>query len=507
MNFAEYGTAADLGPNVLELRDGQEADDLWPDPMPLVRPLGDPSPFPVEALGPVLENAAKGINDIVQCPLALAGNSVLAAASFAAQAHVNVIFPATGRSIPTSLFFLTVGESGERKSAADAEALAAVREREKVLAEEYRETTFRHRSAMEAREATRAAIKKTAKGGDWLALQDKLSAMGDDPIPPRKPFLIVTEPTTEGLAKLYVEGQPSLGLFSAEGGSFIGGHAMKDESRLRALTGLSELWDGSPLRRTRAGDGSMHLEGRRLSLHLMVQPNVAPMLLADDMASGQGFLSRLLVCAPASTQGSRFQRAPQPWARGSIDECNRRIGELLSQRPRLLADGGVDPEALSLTEAATVRWCNFADDMERELLADGLGSSIRGLRNKTPEMALRLAGVLASVEGETQVSPALLDRGIALARYYLSEAGRLYAATAVKPEIGRAMKLLRWLVERNCPTVSARDIQQFGPAALREWSAVHETLATLEAHNLVRVESSGKRGKRVVLSPLAEGAM
>ena len=32
---------------------------------------------------------------------------------------------------------------------------------------------------------------------------------------------------------------------------------MRDESRLRALTGLSELWDGSPLKRTRVGDGAI----------------------------------------------------------------------------------------------------------------------------------------------------------------------------------------------------------------------------------------------------------
>jgi len=485
--------------------DAPRDDASWPEPMPLVRHLGEPAPFPVNVLGPVLENAALGINDIVQCPLGLAGNSVLAAASLAAQAHVNVVFPATGRPIPTSLFLLTVGESGERKSAADAEALAAVRACEKVLSEEYREAAYKHRNAVEARDAARASIKKKANGADWLALQEKLSALGDDPIPPRKPHLIVSEPTTEGLTKLYAEGQPSLGLFSAEGGSFIGGHAMKDESRLRALTGLSELWDGSPVRRTRAGDGSMLLEGRRLALHLLVQPNVAPMLLADEMAGGQGFLSRLLVSAPASTQGTRFQRTPQPWARPAIAEYNDRIEGLLSKRPRLLSDGGVDPEAMSLTGTATAQWCAFADDMERELLADGLSSSIRGLRNKSPEMALRLAGVLAVLDGEGQITPALLDRGIALARYFLSEAGRLYAATATKPEIQRAMKLLHWLMGRNEASTPIRHILQSGPNQLRDLHTLKEALGVLSEHHLVQLESSGQR--RITLSPKARAAL
>lgn len=40
----------------------------WPELVPLVRPLPAPAPFPVEALGPVLGNAASAISDIVQCP-------------------------------------------------------------------------------------------------------------------------------------------------------------------------------------------------------------------------------------------------------------------------------------------------------------------------------------------------------------------------------------------------------------------------------------------------------
>ncbi len=268
--------------------------DDWPEPMPLVRAAERPQPFPHHALGPVLENAALGIADIVQCPIDIAANSVLAAASLAAQPHVDVIHPATGRRVPVSLFVLTIAESGERKSAADAEALAPVRQFEMEAADTYKLQSGRWRNAHEAWEAERAALKRKTRG-DRKALEVKLSDLGDEPKPPPKPYIIVTEPTYEGLAKLLAESQPSVGLFSSEGGGFLGGHAMRDDSRLRALTGLSELWDGSPLKRTRAGDGATQLNGRRLTLHLMVQPNIAPQLLADDLAIGQGFLSRLLV--------------------------------------------------------------------------------------------------------------------------------------------------------------------------------------------------------------------
>ena len=42
------------------------------------------------------------------------------------------------------------------------------------------------------------------------------------------------------------------GLFSSEGGAFLGGYAMDKYHVLRMATGLSELWDGKPIRRVRA---------------------------------------------------------------------------------------------------------------------------------------------------------------------------------------------------------------------------------------------------------------
>jgi hypothetical protein len=64
--------------------------------------------------------------------MALCGQSVLATAALATQAHGNVELP-TGHAKPLSCFFLAVAASGERKSACDDEALRPVRTREKAL--------------------------------------------------------------------------------------------------------------------------------------------------------------------------------------------------------------------------------------------------------------------------------------------------------------------------------------------------------------------------------------
>lgn len=488
------------------LHDNEEQEDDWPEPVPLVRSLGVPEAFPVDALGPVLENAALGIAEIVQCPLAIAGCSVLAVASLAVQPHVDVIHPATGRRIPVSLFLLSIAESGERKSAADAEALAPVRLHEMRLADDYRTAYSRWRNSHEAWEASRVALKRKAKG-DWAALERDLQALGDEPKSPPKPHLIVTEPTFEAIAKLLADNQPSIGLFSAEGGGFIGGHALREENRLRAFTGLSELWDGAPLKRTRAGDGAVHLAGRRLTVHLMVQPRVAPLLLADDMAMGQGFLSRVLVSAPATLQGQRFQRAPKPGARAAIVSYSSIILGLLERKPCTVGDNELDPVPLPLTENALSRWRNFADEMELGLAADGLSSGVRGLRNKVPEMALRIAGVLAGIEVSDEITTVFLERGIALAIFFLSEATRLYEVSMTSQEIDMAGKLLRWLVDKRHTAVSLRDIQTYGPSKLREAAIVKATVSTLAQHKICRIELHGsatKKSEVLVLSPLAK---
>ena len=90
------------------------------EPLPLMREIPTPDPFPTDALGPMLANAAVGIQDRTRAPTAICGQSVLAVASLVTQAHANVVLP-TGQVRPLSNYFATVGVTGERKSAADYE--------------------------------------------------------------------------------------------------------------------------------------------------------------------------------------------------------------------------------------------------------------------------------------------------------------------------------------------------------------------------------------------------
>jgi len=125
-------------------------------PRPLLPRLEACAPYPVDALGEVLGGAANAIISAVQVPDALAAQSVLAAAAMAAQPHANVV--RGGQEIPLSIFCLSVGESGDRKSSADRIALSAHHSHQNRLVSEFARTVKEHRDATDVFQRCRAAV-------------------------------------------------------------------------------------------------------------------------------------------------------------------------------------------------------------------------------------------------------------------------------------------------------------------------------------------------------------
>src|SRR5262249_34623793 len=247
--------------------------------------------------------------------------------TLATQGHADIELP-TGQIKPLSSYYISIGVTGERKSAVDTEALRPVRKREATLREWYDLEELNYTNARAAWDKAREFAVKRGKG-DCAAIKAALDALGPPPPAPLLPFLICTEPTYEGLTKAFAHGWPSLGLFADEAGQFVGGHAMKDDNKLRIATGLSNLWDGRPIARVRGGDGVMVLPGRRLSLHLMGQPEVAALFLGDHALAEQGLLSRVLVTAPASAIGNRPWREPSAESGKEIQHYEAKLLNIL----------------------------------------------------------------------------------------------------------------------------------------------------------------------------------
>jgi hypothetical protein len=464
-------------------------------PRPLMRRLPPADPFPVDALGGVLASAARAINDRVQAPLAICGQSVLAAATLTVQGLANVELP-MGHRKPLSNFFVTVAETGERKSAVDQEALWPVRKREIALREAFAGERLEYENDKAAWEKARDAATKTAKG-DRARVKQTLDALGSAPLPPLEPVLTCGEPTYEGLCKLLAVGQPSVGIFAAEGGQFIGGHGMDDRAKLRTIAGMSAVWDGEPIKRIRASDGNAILPGRRVALHLMAQPDVAAIWFADPLLLGQGILSRVLLTMPELASGTRMWKEPSPESDAVLKRYGARLLQIL-ERPLPLAKGTrneLAPRTLPLSTEARRLWVAFHNHIEKRLDTGGELAPVRGFANKLPEHAARIAAVAMLMQNieAGELGSHEMEAGIVLAQHYAAEAMRLFGAGCVSSDLREAQLLLSWLLTTWAePLVSLPDIYQRGPNAIRDKARAHCAVIILVDHGWLFAAPAGE---------------
>lgn len=466
-----------------------------PEPQPLRRVLPPPDPFPLELLGDVLAPAALQITEIIQSPDAIAGQSLLAAATLAVQGHADVEID--GRSFPVSENFVTVAESGERKSATDRAALAPHHKAQKNLREGLEDKIALYHADHAAWKKAKDEALSSKANKSREAKKESLLDIGPEPQPPIDPIMITEEPTYEGLVKSLANGWPSMGIFSDEGGRFLGGHGMNSDNQLKTAAGLSKLWDGDPITRTRGGDGNMLIYGRRLSVHLMIQPEISAGLLGNRVLVGQGLMSRCLVCYPESTIGRRpYQAASLPEMPAMKRYFARMMDVLETDLP--IKEGyqnELEPRKLLLDPAAKNVWIGFHDHVEK-LCRDGKElCRIKGFAAKAAEHAARLSGVLALFDDihASTIHLRHIESGIELVQFYINEAVRLFESVAEDPDLALAEKLLFWAKEKAYKLLPLTRVYQNGPNAIRNKATAKRIIKILEDHHwLLPVEGGAK---------------
>jgi hypothetical protein len=462
---------------------------VWPEPLPLFRDLETPEPFPLEALGK-LEGVARETLRIVKAPDAMIGASFLAAASLATQGLANVVMD--GRVHPLSLYLLTIGVSGERKTTVDGIATAPLRERQKRLYIAQEEAIAIWEGQVAVWEGERKRILGDKKQSRE-AREEAIERLGPPPPKPWGGVFLTSEPTFEGLVKLLADGWPLAGLFAHEAGSFLGGYAMDKDHRLRTVAGLSELWDGRPVDRTRSGDGMSLLYNRRTAIHLLATPLVARNLLADGLAKDQGILSRFLSGEPLSTIGSRLYEeeavedtpAYQIYA-ALLENAWEKVEQSLLNDPESRRQGLV-LRNIPLAPEAKGLWVRFYNHIETNLKGDL--EPITGFAAKLPDYTLRLAGVLTLFANPEAgyIGKEYVESAIALAQFYGNEALRLVGGYRIPRTLARAQEVLTWIITRtqgrNPRLVYLAEVYQAGPSEVRSAKAAREVLRLLEEHN------------------------
>lgn len=465
--------------------------------LPLFPSLQPAHPYPVECLGGLMGGAATAIADTVQVPIEIAAQSILATAALVAQGFSDVLLP-FGQTRPLSLYLVTLADSGDRKSTSDNIACKAINEFESAAEPKYLENISEWQWRCEAWKVELAQIRGD-KSIDLGARLERLRALGRMPQRPVAPILTPNDLTFEGLVNSWNDLPPSLGLLSPEGGQFTGGYSMKGDSRIRTAAGLSVFWDGKAYKQIRAGSGVKVISGRRLSIHLMVQPEVSVGFLNDEILLKQGLISRLLIAAPSSIVGSRLHKPVSDHSLRSIAAYQERIATLLGQSPsnNSVAGSKLSLPALSMSDGAKDIWIKFADWAEEKSAPGGEFHFIKDLAAKAAEQGARIAGVISIIDdcNAGTINEEKMNDALHLVFWYIYEALRLRQACSIDPALVQAQYLLNWIALRPNGKANFIDILRFGPVQTRTKLEADRAVRRLVEHNLV-VETS--RRPRVV---------
>jgi hypothetical protein len=235
--------------------------------------------FPLDSMGIIAGNAAKALVQRTQAPDAIAGQTILAALNVVAQRHIDVLVPQGGDHPrygvvrPISCYLLTIATTGERKSGCEGLALVPHREYERAQQKKYKEELDTWKASYARYEAQRKAISNDKDLSEDQFKAD-VAALGPAPEQPQDPTFLFDNPTWPGMIKKLRHNVRDVGLFSDEGGKYLGGFSMKDEQRLATTANMNAAWDAKPVQRILAGKEPFTLYGVRLAMHLMVQPSM-----------------------------------------------------------------------------------------------------------------------------------------------------------------------------------------------------------------------------------------
>ena len=466
-----------------------------PEPRPLLPELEAAEPYPLEALPPLMRDAAKAIAEHVQAPLALAGQCVIGAAVYLAQTRVNAPHINLPGGMPCSMFLLTLADSGDRKSACRRLAFKTIDEAEQKARTDHRK---------DCDDITNMAAGLKGKQLEQFNAQHPL---------PFDPCTQYSDATFERIAGDMIRGASAASWDTDEGGQVLGGASLKADTRAATLGGLVKAFDTGTFERTRShgnAEGSGFAYNRRLSVHLLAQAVTVAAALDDPLLRGQGFLPRFLFASPASLAGTRFLTGDQLSSKAYADPRLQRYWarcEAIAATPQAIdhETGEVKPPVLPLTSEAEQDWLEFYNEVEGEQSRLGKFANLRPFAGRAGELARRLAAVFACFEGKTEIDDKCMCCAAAIVRHSLSEWRRYTDGAATDPLLQQAAALMEWLRDPK----RADDWQEFhrdklgksGPPATRKSARERDRLLAVLAthHHLLTTD-----GKHFSINPAVE---
>jgi len=422
-----------------------------------------PEPFPLEVLPIDIQGAIEEVEKITKAPIPLIFASCMSVISATVQGLVNATYPTLNgnKSVPCSLFFLTLADSGERKTSVDSHFKKPLIYWEKEKVKEYETAMKSFKGAKKAWD-TRTKIlenqmQKSSNPNSSQITSDFTTHYQNEPAKPIKKKLIIMDATTEAFMK-ELQSYPVKAQLSSEGGTILGSNAMGVENIMKTLGQYNELWDGNGIQRDRiAEEANVSVGEVRVTLGVAVQPSVFDQFMINTKKLGKdsGFLARFLLSRPISTKGTRFidisrQKIETPY----LKNYNERISQLLNLDIRFNNDDKIFQciDILMSREAETL-WEDFYNRIEEQQDEGGNYDHISGFASKSSEHLVRLATCLhifCDKTGQNSlIEKDIIESAIEIMYWYIREQKR-FDNKSTESELLSDLKYLLEKIKDHC---------------------------------------------------------
>ncbi len=441
--------------------------------------------FPLAALGQEFQNVVAEIHKDSKAPIPSIVSAVLVAISLVCQGRIR-IRKRPGLISPTSLWFIVVLGSGERKSSVMKIVFRAI---EKFIAEQdevHRQQMEEYANQLNAWKAEAKGIltsirKKSEKNEDVDEERQRLDEHNQNkPKMPKRFKLIHEKMSPEALIKNLSESYPTTGIISDEAASVFSSRGLSD------MGTLNKGWDGSPISQ------ELIEECRKVRDPCITMALYAQREIIDAFFKGKGALSRAVgllsrcyFVTPPEAAGSRFLAYSVPASPEVMDLFDNRCLEIL--RSHIGENGQELPEKIELffSPEAQSHWEREHDNIESMMNPGGFFSNDKDFASKHADKIARLAALLHYFSGaDGPISLETLVRSISISRWYAEEFVHNFAKPNQLPqEQLDANQLLVWLANyirtSGQSFIKKNDVRQDGPSQLRNKIRLNAALRLL----------------------------
>lgn len=440
--------------------------------------------FPFITRGGVLREKIYQVQQATQAPLPMVVQGGLAVGSFLLQNLVDVEKP-NGQIVPPVQYFITIADSGERKTTVDKQFFKKVEELESDLDQQYAKEVREYELDVEIWKAEKTGLlRQVARFGDESAIEELYEHEHSKPShPPRFGIRTLSDVTPAAAIDLFHrESIKSTILRSSEGEEILSGPAAQ------RLSLWNSLWGGDTIRVDRKTSNSC-VVNPRTTLYVQAQPSVMDRFISKggENARGIGFFARAHVTFPFTTQG---QRPVQEIKQVTNYEFDAWVEELFQLNIEAAKDTDSKRTLMTFTNEAKERWFIVANDIEREILPGGRFERMGDHASKLADNIARMAVLLHCAEFGThgQVSLDTLNDAIVLCFWYSNEFINLFQPQPQEQK--DYLSLQSWFNQKRAEGfryLRKNHVRKYCPHGLRDTGKLHLLTNAMQNNGEIRM--------------------